>query len=73
MAYFSLPFTSFTFTVAVVVSEEVLTVEAGYLFPGLDVPQHFDTSCVSSRRHKLCTQTYKQSHFHITYEKSVEL
>lgn len=50
------PFACVAFTKLIVFPEETIPVVAGDFFPGLNVPQHLHTRCISSCRHKLHTQ-----------------
>ena len=47
------PLTSLTFTETIVISKEVFTVEAGYLFTSFNISQNSNTCCVSTSGNKL--------------------
>ena len=51
------PLTGFTLTVAVVVSEEILSIHAGDLLPGHNVPQHLDAGPVPPRGDKFAVRS----------------
>lgn len=48
-----LPFTSFTFTQAIVLSKEIFSIETGDFFPWVNVTEYLHTSCVSPSGNKL--------------------
>ena len=59
-----LPFTRSTFTQRVSISEEVISIVTRDLFTDIDIPQHHNTGCVSTGRHKL----YNHIIYNISYQ-----